>query len=77
MPWSSASLVNLSGVAAFGIRPEKFKALTRPSEATCASARPIPPTPDMYGSTTFKRGRYGHNRVEGISALGHDLNARE
>ena len=38
---------SLIGVAALGIRPEKFRARTRSSLATYAKASPIPPTPDM------------------------------
>ena len=53
-PVSFASSVNLDGSAAFGARPEKSRALTRPSRPMYASARPIPPTPDIMGSTTLR-----------------------
>ena len=53
IPVPLVSSVNRSGYADFGIRPLKFRALIRRSLARWTSPSPIPPMPDMYGSTTF------------------------
>ncbi len=53
MPTSLSDSAYSSGSAAWGIRPEKFRARARSSEATYASATPTPPAPDMKGSHTL------------------------